>query len=107
MEIIGFAIVLLICMGIAKAINAMRGRLTINGAAIFLALAAAFTAWNIYMAWHSDLSSYQVGYAFGRNLAPVILVSTIATYFFFKFRSAKAHELYVKKLREQRAAGEA
>lgn len=107
MELIGFIIVFLACLGIAKAINSARRRLTVNGAAIFLALAAIFIAWNIYMAWQANLPPYQLGYAFGRNVGPLILVSGVAVYYFFKFRSDKAHELHVKKLREQRAASEA
>ncbi len=107
MELVGFIIVFLICMGVAKAINSIRGRLIVNGAAVYLALAAVFLAWNIYMAWHSNLPSFQVGYAFGRNITPMLIVSAVAAYYFFKFRSDKAHQLHVQKLRAQRAANEA
>ena len=107
MELFGFIIVFLICMGIAKAINSIRGRLIVNGAAVFLALVAVFVTWNIYMAWHSTLPPGQVGYVFGYTLAPALVVSVIAGYYFVRFRSDKAHQLHVQKLRQQRVADEA
>ena len=65
MELIGFAIVLLVCLGIGKVINIMARRLVFNGAGLYLALFAAFSIWNIYMSWNSTLDSL------ARALAPV------------------------------------
>ncbi|WP_157074306.1 hypothetical protein [Pseudoxanthomonas mexicana] len=104
MELVGFFVVFLVCMGIAKAINAMRGRLTVNGAGIFLALVAVFIAWNVFMAWQSSLPAYELGYALGRNVGPALIVGAVAVYYFFSFRTEKAHQRHVQQLREKRAA---
>ena len=107
MELAGFAIVFLACMGIAKIINVLSRRLVVNGAAIYLALALAFVAWNVFMAWNSKLEPFQVGYVFGRNIAPMAVVAAVAVYYVFKFRSDKVHDAHVKRMREQRASAEA
>ncbi len=101
MELVVFIIIFLICMGVAKAINSIRKRLIVNGAAIYLVLAAIFLAWNIYMVWHSNLPSYQRGYAFGYSITPMLVVTTVAIYYFFKFRSKKAHQTRVQQLHQQ------
>ena len=103
MELIGFILVFLVCMGVAKAINAARGRLTVNGAGIFLLLSAAFVAWNIVMAWQSTLPADDVAYALGRQAVPVFIMSAVAAYYFFSFRSEKAHQRHVQALRQARA----
>lgn len=107
MEFLGFVLLFLICMGIAKAVNSLRRTLTINGAAIYLMLAALFVAFNIFMASRSDLEPYQLGYTFGRSVTPAILVGLVALYYFFKFKSDKAHERHVKSLREKMARDDA
>ncbi len=63
MELFGFAIVLLVCLGIGKIINMIARRLVVNGAGLYLVLFVAFAIWNIYMAWNSNLDSFQAGYA--------------------------------------------
>ncbi len=103
MELIGFAIVLFVCLGIGKIINIMARRLVFNGAGLYLALFAAFAIWNIYLSWNSTLDSFQMGYALGRNITPPLIIALVATYFFFKFRTDKAHQLRVQKLRQSRA----
>jgi hypothetical protein len=44
-----------------------------------------------------------MGYALGRNITPPLIIALVATYFFFKFRTDKAHQLRVQKLRQSRA----
>lgn len=107
MELVGFIIVFLVCMGIAKAINAMRGRLTVNGAGIYLGLAALFVAWNVSLVWGSGLPPYELGYASGRNVGPALIVGAVAAYYFFSFRTEKAHQRHVQQLRQARAEADA
>jgi len=103
MELIGFAIVLFVCLGIGKVINMITRRLVFNGAGLYLALFAAFAIWSIYTSWNSTLDSFQMGYALGRNITAPLIIALVATYFFFKFRTDKAHQLRVQKLRQSRA----
>ena len=107
MELVGFFLVFLVCMGVAKAINAAQGRLAVNGAGIFLVLSAIFIAWSIAMVWQAGLPPYEQGYALGRGTIPAFIVSAIAVYYFVKFRSEKAHQRHVQKLRQARAEAEA
>jgi hypothetical protein len=107
MELIGFILVFLVCMGVAKAINAACGRLVVNGAGIFLLLSAVFVGWIIAMAWQSTLPGDDVAYALGRHSVPVLIMSAVAAYYFFNFRSEKAHQRHVQKLRQARAEADA
>lgn len=107
MELIVFSAVLLACLGIGKVVNAVARRPVLNGAGLYLVLFAAFTIWNIYMAWSSNLESFQVGYSLGRSITPALIIAVVATYFFFRFRANRAHQRHVQKLREQRAERDA
>lgn len=103
METIVFAIILLVCLGIGKVTNTLARRLVLNGAGIYLALFAAFATWNIYISWTSNLDSFQLGYALGRNITPALIIAVVAAFFFFKFRKDRAHQLHVQRLRQSRA----
>ncbi|GAB1597150.1 hypothetical protein PAGU2638_28300 [Lysobacter sp. PAGU 2638] len=93
-------------MGIAKAINKMRGGFVINGAAVYLLLAAAFITWAGYLASQSNLPPGPRGYVFGHTIGPALIVGAAALYYFFKFRSEKAHHIHVQKLRQTRSQAE-
>ena len=107
MELIGFVVVLLVCLGAGKIINAIAGRLLANGAGLYLVLFAAFTIWEIYLVSNSSLDSFQVGYVLGRDLIPPLMVAAVASYLFFRFSADKAHQLHVQKLRRTRAESDA
>lgn len=100
MEFLVFAVIFLVCMGIAKAINSARRAPVVNGAAIYLVLAVVFIVLNLVMASRSDLDPYQLGYALGRRITPAVCVGLIALYYFFKFRSDKVRER-INRLRGQ------
>lgn len=103
MELVAFVMVLLMCLGLAKIVNAVLKRRVVNGAAIYLLLALVYVGWNVVLASGSGLAPFDKGHVFGQSVAPALMVGLIALYFCFKFRSDKAHEVRVRKLREQRA----
>ncbi|MGE8216902.1 MAG: hypothetical protein ACN6RD_11955 [Stenotrophomonas maltophilia] len=102
MELLGFFVVFLLCMGLAKAVNAIRGRLTVNGAAIHLLLTLIFAVYIVVTAVRADLPPGAFGYALGYALTPALLVGALAAFFVFRFRADKADQARVQRLREQR-----
>ncbi|HAI45095.1 MAG TPA: hypothetical protein DCM50_00085, partial [Stenotrophomonas sp.] len=77
MELLAFFLVFLLCMGLAKAVNAIRGRLTVNGAAIHLLLTLIFAVYIVVTAVRADLPPGAFGYALGYTLTPALLVGAL------------------------------
>jgi hypothetical protein len=102
MALFGFFVLFLVCMGLARIVNAIRGRLTVNGAAIHLLLTLVFAVFIVVMAVRADLQTGAFGYALGYKLGPALLVGVLAAHYVFKFRGEKANEARVRRLREQR-----
>jgi uncharacterized membrane protein HdeD (DUF308 family) len=93
--LIAHVVAFLLCMGVAKAINASRKSSAVNGAGIYLTLAALSFAFSIY----TFANSGHLAEAIGRLTGGTLPVVAVAAYCFRKFRWSKAEDARVGRPR--------